>query len=110
MGVRASFRQDLNGFHNESAIFTGPDAIIANVISRLSGVVLKSGARSALGSLWPVSDNAAQVLLPSFYAYLKDAGASKAEALRRAQVELSRESGFRHPFYWSPFILVGAWL
>ncbi len=76
----------------------------------LSGVVLKSGARSALGSLWPVSDNAAQILLPSFYTHLEDAGASKAEALRRAQVELLRESGFRHPFYWSPFILVGAWL
>ncbi|MBN1931765.1 MAG: CHAT domain-containing protein [Desulfobacterales bacterium] len=76
----------------------------------LSGVVLKSGARSALGSLWPVSDSAAQALLPRFYSYLKEKGMTKAEALRHAQMSLMAEDGFKHPFYWAPFILVGNWL
>ena len=76
----------------------------------LSGVVLKSGARSALGSLWPVADDAAQILLPVFYEHLKDPAVTKAEALRRAQVSLLKQRGFGHPFFWSPFILVGNWL
>ncbi len=76
----------------------------------LAGVVLKSGARSALGSLWPVADLAAQEMLPAFYAHIKEPGVSKAEALRRAQADLMRKKEFRHPFFWSPFILIGNWL
>ncbi len=76
----------------------------------ISGVVLKSGARSALGSLWPVSDDAAQELLPGFYGHLEAERATKAEALRQAQMDLMKQDRFRHPFYWSPFILVGNWL
>lgn len=76
----------------------------------LAGVVLKSGARSALGSLWPVSDLAAQEMLPAFYTHIKEPGVSKAEALRRTQISLMQKKEFRHPFYWSPFILIGNWL
>jgi CHAT domain-containing protein len=78
----------------------------------LTGVVVKSGARSALGSLWPVSDLAAQELFPAFYALLDDpdSPSSKAEALRKAQLLLLEQEAFRHPFYWSSFILVGNWL
>jgi CHAT domain-containing protein len=32
----------------------------------------------------------------------------KAEALRRAQEEVSREKGFEHPRFWAAFQLVGA--
>lgn len=76
----------------------------------LTGIALKSGARSALGTLWPVSDEAAQQLFPAFYNLLKDPAISKAEALRQAQCLLMRQDEFHHPFYWSPFILVGNWL
>jgi CHAT domain-containing protein len=76
----------------------------------LTGIALKSGARSALGTLWPVSDAAAQQLFPAFYTLLKDPTVSKAEALRQAQCLLMRQEEFHHPFYWSPFILVGNWL
>jgi CHAT domain-containing protein len=76
----------------------------------LIGVALKSGARSGIGSLWPVSDAATQQLLPAFYRYLKDQRNSKAEALQKAQLELLRGKHFVHPFFWSAFILVGNWL
>ena len=76
----------------------------------LTGVALKSGARSALGTLWPVADAAAQTLLPDFYAALADPAVTKAEALRRAQVRLMAKPEFAHPFFWSPFILIGNWL
>ncbi|MBF0379192.1 MAG: CHAT domain-containing protein [Desulfamplus sp.] len=76
----------------------------------LSGVALKSGARSVVGSLWPVSDTATQLLLSSFYKHLNSSDISKAKALQMAQLELIKTEEFNHPFYWSAFILVGNWL
>jgi len=78
----------------------------------LAGVVLKSGARSALGSLWPISDQASQEIFPLFYSFLEDNGepSVKARALQMAQLTLMKKDIFRHPFYWAPFILVGNWL
>jgi CHAT domain-containing protein len=48
----------------------------------LSGVALRSNVRSALGSLWPVSDAAASRLMEGFYAALRRPGISKVRALR----------------------------
>lgn len=76
----------------------------------LAGVALKSGARRVIGSLWPVSDKATQLLLSEFYLYLKDKNVSKAQALRQAQLSLIKTDVFEHPFYWSAFILMGNWL
>jgi len=76
----------------------------------LAGVALKSGARSVIGSLWPVSDQATQQLLSEFYQNLKDEKVSKAQALQQAQIKLIKNDNFKHPFYWSAFILVGNWL
>jgi CHAT domain-containing protein len=79
----------------------------------MSGTALKARARSALGTLWPVADSAAQQLMASFYRRLAAARASgqgsKIDALRAAQAELLDSPNLRHPFYWAPFILVGDW-
>lgn len=77
----------------------------------LSGIAVKSGARSAVGSLWYVSDAATVELLSTFYRVLsEDRSISKAEALRRAQLHALNSRSFSHPYFWSPFILVGNWL
>ncbi len=77
----------------------------------LSGVAIRSGARSALGSLWPVADEAAQILLPGFYAQLhQDEQQSKAKALQQAKLDLMQQPQFAHPTFWSAFILIGNWL
>ena len=79
----------------------------------MTGTALKARARSALGTLWPVADTAAQQLMASFYRRLAAARAqgqgSKIDALRAAQIELLDSPNLRHPFYWAPFILVGDW-
>ena len=75
-----------------------------------SGAALKADALSALGSLWPISDEAAAQLMASFYKHLTTTSAGKAESLRQAQLELLKSSDINHPFFWSPFILVGHWL
>ena len=42
-----------------------------------------------------------------FHRHLRN-GAGKAEALRLAQVAMLHDRPFRHPFYWAPFVIVGA--
>ncbi|NOU21002.1 MAG: CHAT domain-containing protein [Methyloglobulus sp.] len=74
-----------------------------------TGAALKAKARSALGSLWPISDEAASQLMANFYTNLTQ-HLGKAEALRQAQLKLLHNPKMSHPFYWSPFILVGNWL
>lgn len=76
----------------------------------IAGVALKSGARSVLGSLWPVSDSATQELFTSFYSHLHDESLSKAQALQQAQAALIRNPEHHHPFFWAAFIIVGNWL
>jgi CHAT domain-containing protein len=76
----------------------------------LSGIALKSGARSTLGSLWPLSDRAAKEMLPIFYRQYIIENTSKAEALRKAQVSLIHSSELKHPVFWAPFLLIGNWL
>lgn len=75
-----------------------------------SGIALKAKVRSALGTLWPVSDEAASLLMVEFYKALSQLGVSKAQALRQAQILLLKQKKLENPFYWSPFILVGNWL
>ena len=76
----------------------------------LSGVAIKAGARSALGTLWSINDPAAESLVSAFYHALLVDGVSRAEALRRAQRGLLAQEAYRHPVYWAPFILIGSWL
>ena len=76
----------------------------------LAGVSIKAGARSALASLWFVNDDSTSLLMRDFYQHLREPGMSKAEALRAAQRTLLEHKTFRHPAYWSPFLLIGNWL
>lgn len=76
----------------------------------LSGLAIKAGARSALGSLWSIEDNSTSILMRSFYEELRQPELSKAEALRRAQVSMLQHGRYGHPFFWSAFILIGNWL
>jgi CHAT domain-containing protein len=76
----------------------------------LSGIAIKAGAQSALGTLWSVNDDATARLIDAFYRGLVIDKLSRAEALRRAQLELLADPSFSHPYYWAPFLLINAWL
>jgi CHAT domain-containing protein len=52
-----------------------------------AGLAVKTGVRTALGSLWYVSDAGTLALMTSFYNQLKDSP-TKADALRQAQLSL----------------------
>ena len=99
-----------------------------------AGLAVQAGVKSAVGSLWSVSDEGTLGLMTIFYEELKKAPI-KAEALRQAQLAiisgevqledgiLRRRSGdeitvppvlahlqktdLTHPYYWSAFTLIG---
>lgn len=74
----------------------------------ISGAALKARAKSALGTLWPVADEASKQVMIAFYQKFTQ-GKSKTESLRDAQLTLLKNPDTQAPFYWAPFILVGAW-
>ena len=76
----------------------------------LAGFAVRAGARSTIGSLWSVSDEATAVLMSRFYQELANPTVQKSEALRRAQQALLSDPNYQHPFFWAPYILVGNWL
>jgi CHAT domain-containing protein len=65
-----------------------------------------TGAPSMLLSLWTVDDEATATLMTDFYRRLQ-ASETPAESLRNAQLQLMQDRP--HPFFWSPFFLMGRW-
>lgn len=75
----------------------------------LSGVVVQTGVKSAVGTLWPVADEAARQFFSDFYMQYQQPGMTKAKAMQYAQKRLMRNKELEHPAYWGPFVLVGEW-
>ncbi len=98
-----------------------------------AGLVAVSGVRTAIGSLWTVSDVGTLALMNEFYSHLPRAN-TVAVALQTAQkallkgevrlegdrlvankqvisvsdsVQSTGKIRFSHPFYWSSFLLIG---
>ena len=63
-----------------------------------------AGARSVLLSLWMVDDEATNQMMVDFYQETKK-GRSLSASLRAAQLKMLQKNP--HPFFWSPFVLVG---
>ncbi|MEM1256351.1 MAG: CHAT domain-containing protein [Cyanobacteria bacterium P01_H01_bin.21] len=76
----------------------------------IAGTAVRAGARSAIASLWTLNDELSVRFTKTLYENLQQSGLSKAEALRNAQLALLNEEQYRHPRYWSPYILAGNWL
>jgi len=102
-------------------------------IEGLGAVVRHQGANQVLATLWRVADITTAIMMGNFYRNRYGAGLAATEALRCAQLAALRgdaksfASGrtrslvdpedekedaaspdMRHPFYWAPYILMGA--
>jgi CHAT domain-containing protein len=73
-----------------------------------SGLAVKSNVLSAVGSLWSINDDATMEFMRLFYDGMSRA-LNKAQAMREAQISMIKTKKFKHPFFWSPFILIGNW-
>lgn len=76
----------------------------------LAGIAIKAGARSAVATLWFINDQAASTLVTEFYSQLKENAVTKAQAIKNAQIHLIKNTPYQHPYFWSPFLLIGNWL
>lgn len=92
-----------------SACETGRGQLLSGEgIIGLSRSFFIAGARSVVVSQWAVSDISTAQLMKDFYQQLVNK-ASKAAALREAKLRmLSGGSETRHPYYWAPFVIIGA--
>jgi CHAT domain-containing protein len=64
------------------------------------------GAHNVIAPLWSVQDRATSRLIQAFYSHYTTNG-RLAQALQQAQQSMIRNPKFRHPFYWSGFVLTG---
>ena len=69
----------------------------------------EKGAKATVATLWRVNDESTRDLMVKFYELYRKPNLTKAEALRRAQLSLLTGNRFAHPYYWSPFVLIGNW-
>jgi CHAT domain-containing protein len=70
---------------------------------------MHAGAARVVASLWPVDDLATAELMTRFYRGMLKEGRRPAAALRAAQLEMSRTSRWRAPYYWAGFVVQGEW-
>jgi CHAT domain-containing protein/lipopolysaccharide biosynthesis regulator YciM len=82
-------------------------------VSRGEGVVglsrafVASGAGGVVASLWAVSDESTSELMKVFYEKMLGNKRPAGRALRDARLALIEDERYSHPFYWSPFIVIG---
>jgi len=68
-----------------------------------------AGAERVVASLWQVDDLATAGLMKRFYQGMLKDGLRPAEALRVAQIEMSKHKRWSAPYYWAGFVIQGEW-
>ena len=106
--ARDAYRLKLNcGLVTLSACETGMNSVApGDELMGLARGFLSAGSATVMMSLWTIDDEATAELMSRFYGAFATTN-SPAAALRAAQTQLLKQKP--HPFFWSPFILVGRW-
>lgn len=90
-----------------SACQTGlGEETLNNGVIGLQQAFSNAGAKNLILSLWPVDDNATQLLMVKFYEYwLKDAtNQNISPAFKKAQLDVKQK--YPHPYFWGAFVLL----
>ncbi|KAB0325099.1 CHAT domain-containing protein [Janthinobacterium sp. PLB04] len=84
-------------------------------VEGFSSVLLRSGVRTVLATLWETFDDSAPEFFQRFYAHITDltSASAAASAARAAQLALltsncNTTSAFVHPAHWAPYIVTTA--
>jgi CHAT domain-containing protein/tetratricopeptide (TPR) repeat protein len=73
----------------------------------MSWAFLVAGCPTTVATQWEAASESARRLMVGFHRRLQQ-GKSPAEALRLAELSLLRDPRFAHPYFWAPFVVVGA--
>ncbi|HUZ95706.1 MAG TPA: CHAT domain-containing tetratricopeptide repeat protein [Edaphobacter sp.] len=87
-----------------SACDTGVGPVGEEGVADIVNAFIEAGAKSVVSTLWAIDDQATAKLMIDFYGQL-GRGASKAGALRQAQIEMMKSG--EPPYYWAGFELDG---
>ncbi len=91
-----------------SACDTGKGEITSEGVFGLQRAFKQAGANTIIMSLWPVNDQATQMLMTAFYKnYIQSTNnniSAKRDAFRKAQEEVKQT--FEEPIYWAGFIIL----
>ena len=68
-----------------------------------------AGAARVIASLWKVDDSSTAALMAEFYRQMFTNGKRPAEALKEAQISISKQKRWRDPYFWAGFVLQGEW-
>ncbi|MBT9585959.1 CHAT domain-containing protein [bacterium] len=77
-------------------------------ITNLAEAFRVAGGQSVVASLWSVADEATEKLMIEFYQGLAQ-GKSLAAALQQAELNVAKQPGLAHPYFWASFTLFGDW-
>jgi CHAT domain-containing protein/tetratricopeptide (TPR) repeat protein len=69
---------------------------------------LSAGVSALIASLWPVSDDAAELLMRTMYGELAR-GIDVQRAMQAGQLAVLKQNNMAHPFFWAPFNMLGDW-
>lgn len=74
------------------------------------GMIL-AGARRVVASNWAVNDSSTSELISDFFRKVLDEGAQSPDcalALKEAKLAVKEQAGWDSPYFWAPFVLIGA--
>lgn len=107
IGEIASLTLARNGLAVLSACETAlGEQVPGSALITLAAAFSQAGAQSVVASLWKVNDVATRDFMVAFHRALGSTG--RAAALQQAQRAVLRKPQTAHPYYWAPFILIGA--
>jgi CHAT domain-containing protein/Tfp pilus assembly protein PilF len=96
---------------NSLAVLSGCETALGEQVPGAALVTLaaafsQAGSQSIVASLWKVSDVATRDFMVTFHRALPSEG--RAGALQQAELALLQAPATTHPYYWAPFLLLGA--
>ncbi len=96
---------------NSIAILSGCETALGEQVPGAALVTLaaafsQAGSQSIVASLWKVSDVATRDFMVAFHRALSPSG--RVGALQQAELTLLQAPATAHPYYWAPFLLLGA--
>lgn len=108
--IQAASLEEENGTPLELLVLSACSTATGDnrAILGLAGIAVRAGARSTLSTLWEAQDTPNTELMIQFYEQLKQPNISRAKALQNAQLSLLE--GYRAPYIWATYVLVGNWL
>jgi CHAT domain-containing protein/Tfp pilus assembly protein PilF len=96
---------------NSLAVLSGCETALGEQVPGAALVTLaaafsQAGSQSIVASLWKVSDVATRDFMVAFHRALPSEG--RVGAIQQAEMALVKVPATMHPYYWAPFLLLGA--